>query len=184
MRCQSGTRKAQRGAPLLTTKQPSRHRSSRCPFTLPAPARGAPQVFGTDLYAVKKRLNFWERPWNATDLAYGAFLGGVHLVALAAPFTFSWPMLGLFLATYFVSGCLGITLSFHRQLSHRSFQTPKWLEYALAYCGVLAVQVRRASLVRARAVERARCRGGLSLGVDALLALGFGRVVGAGGERF
>ena len=36
--------------------------------------------------------------------------------------------------------CLGITLSFHRQLSHRSFQTPKWLEYVLAYCGVLAVQ--------------------------------------------
>ena len=39
-----------------------------------------------------------------------------------------------------LAGCLGITLSFHRQLSHRSFQTPKWLEYALAYCGVLAVQ--------------------------------------------
>eukprot|EP00983_Pelagomonas_calceolata_P073561 1152173-Pelagomonas_calceolata.AAC.5 len=29
-----------------------------------------------------------------------------------------------------------------RQLAHRSFQTPKWLEYILAYCGVLAVQVR------------------------------------------
>lgn len=41
----------------------------------------------------------------------------------------------------FVCRCLGITLSFHRQLSHRAFQTPKWLEYALAYCGVLAVQV-------------------------------------------
>ena len=27
-----------------------------------------------------------------------------------------------------------------RQLSHRSFTTPKWVEYALAYCGVLAVQ--------------------------------------------
>ena len=38
------------------------------------------------------------------------------------------------------AGCLGITLSFHRQISHRSFQTPKWVEYCLAYCGVLAVQ--------------------------------------------
>lgn len=38
---------------------------------------------------------------------------------------------------------MGITLSFHRQISHRSFSTPKWLEYALAYCGVLAVQVPR-----------------------------------------
>lgn len=38
-------------------------------------------------------------------------------------------------------GCLGITLSYHRQLSHRSFSSPKWVEYFLAYCGVLAVQV-------------------------------------------
>jgi stearoyl-CoA desaturase (delta-9 desaturase) len=34
----------------------------------------------------------------------------------------------------------GITLSYHRQLSHKSFTTPKWLEYALAYCGAMAVQ--------------------------------------------
>lgn len=64
----------------------------------------------------------------------------VHGLCLLAPFTFSWANLGLFLGTYFITGCLGITLSFHRQLSHRSFSTPKWLEYALAYCGVLAVQ--------------------------------------------
>jgi hypothetical protein len=31
-------------------------------------------------------------------------------------------------------------LSSCRQLAHRSFQTPKWLEYALSYCGVLAVE--------------------------------------------
>lgn len=42
---------------------------------------------------------------------------------------------------YCFAGCLGITLSYHRQISHRSFQTPKWLEYFFAYCGVLAVQV-------------------------------------------
>lgn len=41
---------------------------------------------------------------------------------------------------YFITGCLGITLSYHRQLSHRSFTTPKWLEYVFAYCGVMAVQ--------------------------------------------
>jgi hypothetical protein len=55
--------------------------------------------------------------------------------------------------------CLGITLSFHRQLSHRSFQTPKWVEYALAYCGVLAVQVRASSpecLVTAPHVPRSQ----------------------------
>ena len=64
----------------------------------------------------------------------------MHGAALLAPFCFSWSNVTLFMITYVITGCLGITLSFHRQLSHRSFQTPKWLEYALAYCGVWAVQ--------------------------------------------
>ncbi|XP_013639747.1 PREDICTED: probable lipid desaturase ADS3.2, chloroplastic [Brassica oleracea var. oleracea] len=34
-----------------------------------------------------------------------------------------------------------ITLSYHRNLSHRSFDLPKWLEYLFAYGGVLAFQV-------------------------------------------
>lgn len=97
------------------------------------------KVLLSDVYAKGKR-NPKIRKFNATDLQYTLFLGGMHILACFAPFTFSWPMLYLFLGTYFVSGCLGITLSYHRQLSHRSFQTPKWLEYTLAYCGVLAVE--------------------------------------------
>eukprot|EP00850_Spirogloea_muscicola_P007277 SM000036S13321 [mRNA] locus=s36:595281:597438:+ [translate_table: standard] len=65
----------------------------------------------------------------------------MHGAALAAPATFSWPAAASFAVLYVITGMLGITLSFHRNLSHRSFQVPKWLEYALAYCGVLAVQV-------------------------------------------
>ncbi|KAK9828900.1 hypothetical protein WJX72_002660 [[Myrmecia] bisecta] len=49
-------------------------------------------------------------------------------------------MVGLFLIGYFITGCLGITLCYHRLLAHRSFCTPKWLEYTIAYCGALAVQ--------------------------------------------
>lgn len=64
----------------------------------------------------------------------------MHALCLLAPATYSPKAVIWFFASYFVTGCLGITLSFHRQLSHRSFQTPKWLEYAFAYCGVLAVQ--------------------------------------------
>ncbi|KAF5828985.1 hypothetical protein DUNSADRAFT_16730 [Dunaliella salina] len=100
---------------------------------------GAKKVFLSDVHGVTKRDPI-KREWNVTDYTYAGFLGGMHLLALAAPFTFSWPMVFLFLGTYFVSGCLGITLSYHRQLAHKSFQTPKWLEYTLAYCGVLAVQ--------------------------------------------
>ena len=34
----------------------------------------------------------------------------------------------------------GITLSYHRQLTHKSFETPKWLEHIFAMFGVAAVQ--------------------------------------------
>ena len=44
-------------------------------------------------------------------------------------------MAGMYLTT-----ALGITVGFHRLLTHRSFQTPKWLEYAFAVLGSMAVQ--------------------------------------------
>ncbi|KAK9916418.1 hypothetical protein WJX75_002386 [Coccomyxa subellipsoidea] len=100
---------------------------------------GAKKVLLSDVYATAKTTLFG-RSWNGQDYGYTIFMLVVHGLCLLAPFTFSWPMVGLFLGSYFITGCLGITLSFHRQLSHRSFTTPKWLEYALAYCGVLAVQ--------------------------------------------
>ena len=98
-------------------------------------------MFLSDVAATQKRRRFTSRTWNSTDYIYIAFMTVMHGLCLLAPSTFSWPMVSLFFASYFVTGCLGITLSFHRQLSHRAFATPKWLEYALAYCGVLAVQV-------------------------------------------
>ena len=97
------------------------------------------RVLLSDVVATKKRTLF-NRKWNRTDLGYLTFILSMHVVALAAPWTYSTKMLGWFLGAYFITGCLGITLSFHRQLSHRSFVTPKWLEYIFAYCGVLAGQ--------------------------------------------
>ena len=35
---------------------------------------------------------------------------------------------------------VGITVGFHRLLTHRSFQTPRWLEYTFAVLGSMAVQ--------------------------------------------
>jgi len=101
---------------------------------------GCSKIPLSDVHAVGKRPLFAGREWQITDYTYAAVLGGLHLLACLAPATFSWPMFGLFMGMYFISGCLGITLSYHRQLSHRAFQTPKWLEYFFAYCGVLAVQ--------------------------------------------
>ncbi|MEO0687919.1 MAG: fatty acid desaturase, partial [Cyanobacteria bacterium J06649_11] len=70
------------------------------------------------------------------------FFVGLHFGILLAPFPsfFSWKALGVALLLYWVTGGLGITLGFHRLITHRSFQTPKWLEYVLAFCGTLACQ--------------------------------------------
>lgn len=65
---------------------------------------------------------------------------GIHLLALAAPFTFTWPGLVCFLVMCFMTGCIGITLCYHRLLSHRSFKTKKWVKYFLMFCGTLSME--------------------------------------------
>lgn len=102
---------------------------------------GAGTILMSDVATVPRRNWLFNRTWNKTDLLYAVFIGGMHVLACFAPFTYSPEMVALFFGSYFVTGCLGITLSYHRMLSHKSFTAPKWLEYILAYCGVLAVQV-------------------------------------------
>ncbi len=70
------------------------------------------------------------------------FMAGLHIGALFAllPSNFSWSAVALAVFLHWVTGGVGITLGFHRLLTHRSFQTPKWLEYFLAFCGTLACQ--------------------------------------------
>lgn len=67
------------------------------------------------------------------------WIGGLHLAALAAPFFFTWSGLVVFAALYVVTG-LGITLGYHRLLTHRSFATNRFVEYLLTLSGVLANQ--------------------------------------------
>ncbi|MEN9206754.1 MAG: fatty acid desaturase [Gloeomargarita sp. GMQP_bins_120] len=70
------------------------------------------------------------------------FIGAIHggaLVALVPGMT-NPGAVGVMLLLYFITGGLGITLGFHRLITHRSFVVPKWLEYFLAFCGTLACQ--------------------------------------------
>ena len=66
----------------------------------------------------------------------------IHLIALLAlfPSNFSWGAVGVTFFFYWLTAGIGITLGFHRLVSHRSFETPKWLEYILVFCGTLACQ--------------------------------------------
>lgn len=98
------------------------------------------RVAFSDVLASPKRGAFANRTWSGTDYGIAAFMLLIHAGCLLAPATFSWSALLCFCVTYFITGCLGITYSYHRQLSHKAFVTPKALEYAAAYCGALAVQ--------------------------------------------
>jgi stearoyl-CoA desaturase (delta-9 desaturase) len=100
----------------------------------------AKKILFSKVYGVLKRNRFLKRSYGPQDITYGIFFAVLHALCLFAPKTFSWRMLGLAFVTYFTTGCMGITFSFHRQLSHRAFQTPKWLEYFMAYCASMAIQ--------------------------------------------
>jgi stearoyl-CoA desaturase (delta-9 desaturase) len=65
----------------------------------------------------------------------------VHIGALLAfmPFLFTWKALGTALALQLICG-LGITIGYHRLLTHRSFRTVKPIEYFLSWLGSLSWQ--------------------------------------------
>lgn len=69
-----------------------------------------------------------------------SFFAAIHLLALLAPWFFSWSALGVALFFHWLCGSIGICLGYHRLLTHRSFQVPKGLEYAIAIIGALALE--------------------------------------------
>ena len=79
----------------------------------------------------------------------------INLIAVFGPFVvlaavvplawhtdlLNWSDIVVFAFMYLVAG-FGVTVGFHRLLTHRAFQTHKWLEYGFAIMGSLAVQGR------------------------------------------
>ena len=63
-----------------------------------------------------------------------------HAGAVVALFVPHWPAVLTALVLYWVSLSFGIGIGYHRLLTHRSFQTPKWFEYCLVICGTLALE--------------------------------------------
>lgn len=56
---------------------------------------------------------------------------------LGVAFYLSWSGVAIYAASTAFVLLFGHSLGMHRKLIHDSFQCPKWLEYALVYCGVL-----------------------------------------------
>ena len=65
-----------------------------------------------------------------------------HSLALLAliPWLFHWASVAVCFAGLYIFGTLGINLCFHRQLTHSSLKTPKWLEHLFAILGVCCLQ--------------------------------------------
>ncbi|PIA25159.1 hypothetical protein AQUCO_12400013v1 [Aquilegia coerulea] len=78
--------------------------------------------------------------WHARDILVATVISGMHLLCVYAPFTFSWSAFWLAIILHVITGMFGITLSYHRNLTHQSFKLPKCLEYLFAYFGLHALQ--------------------------------------------
>src|SRR5262245_53527469 len=65
-------------------------------------------------------------------------MGGVHLLALGLCVGFpSWQGVGVLVLLYLVTG-LGVTLGYHRRLTHQSFQAAPAVDVVLAILGLLS----------------------------------------------
>ena len=73
---------------------------------------------------------------------YATPLIAVHLLVFLAliPWTFSWSGLVLAILGHLTFGMLGITVGYHRLLTHQGFCCPKWFEHTLAILGICTLQ--------------------------------------------
>ena len=66
------------------------------------------------------------------------WIGAMHVGALLAfvPAYFSWSGLAVCFLLHWLTGGIGICMTYHRLLTHRSFALrPRWLEYPLTVLG-------------------------------------------------
>lgn len=68
-------------------------------------------------------------------------IAAIHVLALLAflPMFFTWTAVLTAVVLQFVCG-LGVTVGYHRLLTHKSFRTPKPVEYLLSWLGSLSLQ--------------------------------------------
>jgi len=78
--------------------------------------------------------------WKHVDWVPFTAIALLHVACIAAPFYFSWSALGIAVLFWWIAGGLGVCLCYHRLLTHRSFKTPKPVEYLLTAMGCLNLQ--------------------------------------------
>jgi sn-1 stearoyl-lipid 9-desaturase len=81
-------------------------------------------------------------PYYSFNTGPFLFLASIHVIALLAfiPSFFSWTAFALFIFLHWLTCSIGICLGYHRFLTHRGFDLPKWLAYTVVFIGALACQ--------------------------------------------
>src|SRR5678810_557101 len=87
-----------------------------------------------------ERLNRKAAAEGEVNWVTAGFMLAFHIGAVAALFFFTWKALLVSMFLWWVSGSLGIGMSYHRLLTHRGYKTPKWIEYVLTVCATLALE--------------------------------------------
>lgn len=67
----------------------------------------------------------------------------IHVGALAAvvPYFFSWAGLALFVVLVWATASLGVSLSYHRMLSHKAWRARPWLRNVLTFLACLSLEM-------------------------------------------
>lgn len=89
---------------------------------------------------ISSALSFKLFNWRLIDKNQVRLFVGVHLLAIISLFNLPDNWLLLLLISHVLVIGLGITLGFHRLLSHRSYFAPVWLTRVFATLGTLALQ--------------------------------------------
>jgi stearoyl-CoA desaturase (delta-9 desaturase) len=98
--------------------------------------------------AVKRAVPAWQElhMGRAASLDAGvnwltlAVLVVFHLGAVTALFFFTWQRLTVMAILYVLAINVGIGMCYHRLLTHRGYQVPKWIEHAMAVCATLSLE--------------------------------------------
>src|SRR5579863_9554238 len=110
--------------------------SVRADVSLPSPARDCPIVSAKPAtLALSRDAQRLSLNWLILS-----FMVLFHVGAIAALFFFSWSVLIVAVTLHIIAINVGIGMGYHRLLTHRGYQVPKWMEYLLAVCATLSLE--------------------------------------------
>ena len=106
----------------------------------PAPGPSQASTSGLSSVVALPTGKLSDRFPNGVNWTNAVWLALMHVGGVFAFWHFSWPALWMFIAFYYLTGCFGVTLGYHRQMTHGSFQTIAPVRWLLTLCAMLSGQ--------------------------------------------